>query len=111
ADGRAALVICSDIARYGVGTPGEPTQGAGAIAMVISANPALLELDVGISGAASTHVHDFWRPLGRREAQVDGHYSVQCYLEAVAAGYRGWATRAVTRELVAGAGPVRQRPR
>lgn len=109
ADGRAALVICSDIARYGVGTPGEPTQGAGAIAMVISTNPALLELDVGISGAASTHVHDFWRPLGRREAQVDGHYSVQCYLEAVAAAYRGWRTRAIDRELVRGGGVVSER--
>ena len=109
ADGRAALVICSDIARYGVGTAGEPTQGAGAIAMVIAHNPALLEIDVGTSGAASTHVHDFWRPLGRREAQVDGHYSVQCYLDAVAAAYRGWRTRAVERELVQGSGLVSER--
>jgi hydroxymethylglutaryl-CoA synthase len=106
ADGRAALVICSDIARYGLGTAGEPTQGAGAVAMVVAAQPAVLELDVGVSGAASTHVHDFWRPLGRREAQVDGHYSVQCYLEAVAAAYRGWRTRAVARELVRGGGMV-----
>lgn len=100
AAGRSALVICSDIARYGVGTAGEPTQGAGAVAMVISANPALLEIDVGVSGAASTHVHDFWRPLGSREAQVDGHYSVQCYLDAVATAYRGWKVRAIERGLV-----------
>jgi hydroxymethylglutaryl-CoA synthase len=104
ADGRAALVVCSDIARYGVATAGEPTQGAGAVAMVISTDPGLIELDVGISGAASSHVHDFWRPLGLREAQVDGHYSVQCYLDAVAAAYRGWRSRAVARELVRGAG-------
>jgi hydroxymethylglutaryl-CoA synthase len=104
ADGRAALVVCSDIARYGVATAGEPTQGAGAVAMVISTDPGLIELDVGISGAASTHVHDFWRPLGLREAQVDGHYSVQCYLDAVAAAYRGWRGRAVARELVRGGG-------
>ena len=109
ADGRAALVICSDIARYGLGTAGEPTQGAGAVAMVIAANPALVELDVGISGAASTHVHDFWRPLGLREAQVDGHYSVQCYLDAVASAYRGWRRRAVDRELVRGGGMVSER--
>ena len=44
ADGRAALVVCSDIARYGVGTPGEPTQGAGAVAMVVAADPGLVEL-------------------------------------------------------------------
>lgn len=104
ADGRAALVVCSDIARYGVGTAGEPTQGAGAVAMVISTDPGLVELDVGISGAASTHVHDFWRPLGMREAQVDGHYSVQCYLDAVATAYRGWRTRALDRGLIPAGG-------
>ena len=100
AAGRSALVICSDIARYGIATAGEPTQGAGAVAMVIGQNPAMLEIDVGISGTSSTHVHDFWRPLGLREAQVDGHYSVQCYLDALADAYRGWKRRAVARELV-----------
>jgi hydroxymethylglutaryl-CoA synthase len=100
AAGRSALVICSDIARYGIGTAGEPTQGGGAVAMVIRQNPAMLEIDVGISGTSSTHVHDFWRPLGLREAQVDGHYSVQCYLDALADAYRGWKRRAIARELV-----------
>lgn len=97
---RVALVICADIARYGVGSAGEPTQGAGAVAMVIARDPALLELDVGVSGVASAHVHDFWRPLGLRDAQVDGHYSVQCYLDAVGAAYRGWRARAVERGLI-----------
>jgi hydroxymethylglutaryl-CoA synthase len=100
AGSRSALVICSDIARYGIATAGEPTQGAGAVAMVIGQNPAMLEIDVGISGTSSTHVHDFWRPLGLREAQVDGHYSVQCYLDALADAYRGWKRRAIMRELV-----------
>jgi hydroxymethylglutaryl-CoA synthase len=100
ANGKSALVICSDIARYGVKTAGEPTQGAGAVAMVIGDNPAMLELDLGISGTSATHVHDFWRPLGMREAQVDGHYSVQCYLDAVAGAYRGWKTAAIAREIV-----------
>jgi hydroxymethylglutaryl-CoA synthase len=95
AGGRSALVVCSDIARYGIATAGEPTQGAGAVAMVISPDPSILELDVGITGASSTHVHDFWRPLGHREAKVDGHYSVECYLDAVASAYRGWKARAV----------------
>jgi hydroxymethylglutaryl-CoA synthase len=45
-------------------------------------------------------VHDFWRPLGLREAQVDGHYSVQCYLDALGDAYRGWKQRAIARELV-----------
>jgi hydroxymethylglutaryl-CoA synthase len=100
AAGRAALVICADVARYGMHTAGEPTQGGGAVAMVIAENPAMLELDVGVTGAASTHVHDFWRPIGQREARVDGHYSMQCYTEALATAYRGWKTRAIARELV-----------
>jgi hydroxymethylglutaryl-CoA synthase len=104
AGNRAALVICSDIARYGISTAGEPTQGAGAIAMVIKRDPALLALDVGVTGASSTHVHDFWRPLGMREAQVDGHYSVECYLDAVASAYRGWTVQAIARGLISSPG-------
>ncbi len=104
AAGRSALVVCSDVARYGVATAGEPTQGAGSIAMVISQHPAILELDLGITGTSSTHVHDFWRPIGQREAQVDGHYSVECYLAALGSAYREWKTRAIARELVRGGG-------
>lgn len=109
AEGKVALVVCADIARYGVGTAGEPTQGAGAVAMIVSRDPALVELDVGVSGAASTHVHDFWRPLGDREARVDGHYSVQCYLDALAVAYRGWRRKAIDRGLVRGGGMVSER--
>ena len=39
------LVIASDIAKYGIGTPGEPTQGAGAVAMLISQNPRILSFN------------------------------------------------------------------
>lgn len=108
AAGRSALVICSDIARYGVGTAGEPTQGAGAVAMVLRADPALLALDLGVSGAASSHVHDFWRPLGSREARVDGHYSVQCYLEAIGDASRAWRARAEERGFLSREQPIEQ---
>ena len=100
ADGRAALVICADVARYGLETAGEPTQGAGAVAMLVSNNPEVLELDHGVSGVFSANVHDFWRPLGRREALVDGHYSIQCYLDAVGGAYRMWRDRAVNRGIL-----------
>jgi hydroxymethylglutaryl-CoA synthase len=98
--GRAALVICSDIARYDMESPGEPTQGAGAIAMLLSEEPHLLALDLDLNGVCSTDVHDFWRPLGRREALVDGHYSIQCYLDALSGAWRGWRERALARELI-----------
>lgn len=98
--GRVGIVVCSDIARYGLNTSGEPTQGAGAVAMLVSEAPELLALDLGVSGTCSMDVHDFWRPLGRREAVVDGHYSIHCYLEAVSGSYRGWRGRAVGRDLI-----------
>jgi hydroxymethylglutaryl-CoA synthase len=98
--GRSAVVICSDVARYGVRTAGEPTQGAGAVALLVSARPELLAIDVGVNGTSSSHVFDFWRPLGRREAVVDGHYSIECYLEALSDAYRGWRARAESREIV-----------
>ena len=87
ARGRNALVICSDIARYALNSPGEPTQGAGAVAMIIGENPRLIEIDLGASGSYSKDVDDFWRPLYSKEAFVDGQFSVQCYLDAIAGAY------------------------
>ncbi|MFN0061637.1 MAG: hydroxymethylglutaryl-CoA synthase family protein [Myxococcaceae bacterium] len=98
--GKAALVVGADLARYGLKTVGEPTQGGGAVAMVVSDSPDLLELDFGVSGVDSLDVHDFWRPVGRREALVDGHYSIRCYLDALTASYTDWKQQALSRELV-----------
>jgi hydroxymethylglutaryl-CoA synthase len=85
--GRKALIIASDIARYGLRTAGEPTQGAGAVAMVISANPTLVEFDQAV-GTYANDVMDFWRPLYSKDAVVDGQYSVTCYLDALRGAYR-----------------------
>lgn len=90
ARGRSALVVCTDIARYSLNSPGEPTQGAGAVAMLISENPRLVDLEVGKTGCFAANVHDFWRPLYRKDALVDGHFSVQCYLDALAGAYAEW---------------------
>ncbi|ATB27468.1 hydroxymethylglutaryl-CoA synthase family protein [Melittangium boletus] len=98
--GRTALVICSDIARYGLNTAGEPTQGGGAVALLVSEQPDLLALDIGLNGASTQDVYDFWRPSGRREALVDGHYSIGCYLDALSGAYRGWRERALAHEVV-----------
>ena len=100
AKGKVAIVICSDIARYGLNTAGEPTQGGGAVAMLISDNPELLELDFGVNGTHASNVHDFWRPIGHREAQVDGHYSMQCYLDALQGSYRSWKANAAAKEIL-----------
>jgi len=89
AKGKRALVICSDIARYGLNTPGEPTQGAGAVALLVSDQPKLLALDAD-TGVYAKDVMDFWRPLYSKDAVVDGHYSVTCYLDALEGAYRAY---------------------
>ncbi len=83
---RKILIIATDIARYGLGSAGEPTQGAGAMAMVISSERKIIELDIQ-SGKYSQDVMDFWRPNYRDEALVDGKYSVKVYLTAL---YESW---------------------
>jgi hydroxymethylglutaryl-CoA synthase len=83
---RKALVIASDIARYELRSPGEPTQGAGAVAMLVGNEPRVLALDAD-SGTYAANVYDFWRPFGRREALVDGKFSVECYLDALAGAF------------------------
>lgn len=74
------LVIAADIARYGLNTPGEVTQGAGAVAMLISRNPHILTLE-DTTVAYSKDIMDFWRPLYTTEALVDGKYSTNVYIE------------------------------
>ncbi len=79
--GKAALVIASDVALYALGDPGEPTQGAGAVAMVID--------EPGVASVApksfpfSSPEFDFWRPVGHSFPSVDGQLSLECYKRAV----------------------------
>jgi hydroxymethylglutaryl-CoA synthase len=86
------LVIASDISRYDLDSPGEATQGAAAAAMLVSADPALLEL-TGPSGLFTADVMDFWRPNYRATALVDGKASVTAYLDAVEGTWRDYHRR------------------
>ena len=74
------LLIASDIARYGLNTPGESSQGAGAVAMVLSANPGILAVDPQ-SGYHTEDAMDFWRPNYKNEAVVAGKQSIDLYLK------------------------------
>jgi len=73
------LVIASDIAKYGIGTPGEPTQGAG---MLISQNPRILSFNDD-NVAQTRDVMDFWRPNYATTPFVNGIYSTQQYLDSL----------------------------
>lgn len=73
------LVIAADIARYGVGTPGEVTQGAGAVAMLVSENPHVLQIN-NDSVVKSAEIQDFWRPVYQSTALARGKFSTEQYI-------------------------------
>ncbi|WP_334332252.1 MULTISPECIES: hydroxymethylglutaryl-CoA synthase [unclassified Companilactobacillus] len=77
---KKALVIATDIARYGIKTPGEVTQGAGSVAMIISQNPRVLKLDHK-SVSMTKNVGDFWRPTFSKTAFARGKYSNEIYVD------------------------------
>ncbi len=76
--GRSALVIATDTALYARGDAGEATQGAGAVAMLISEDPDLVELSTE-QGYGSADETDFLKP-NQQFPSVDGKRSVQVYL-------------------------------
>lgn len=75
---KRVLVLMSDISRYGLNTAGEPTQGAGAVAVVISKDPKILIIEDKTS-YFTDDVMDFWRPNYSEVAFVDGKYSNEQY--------------------------------
>lgn len=78
AAGKAALVIAADVALYAEGDPGEPTQGAGAVAMVVDDEARVASIDVD-SYVHSEPAFDFWRPVGQAYPSVEGPLSLDCY--------------------------------
>lgn len=73
------LILASDIAKYGTQTAGEPTQGAGAVAMLISQDPKIMEIHQNAS-YISEDVNDFFRPTNHAVPIVDGKLSTETYL-------------------------------
>lgn len=74
------VVVASDIARYGLKSKGEVTQGAGSIAILVE-NKLNLAFEM-ISGASyyASSIPDFYRPTGESNAIVNGPLSNQTYL-------------------------------
>ncbi|MEM9342510.1 MAG: hydroxymethylglutaryl-CoA synthase [Pseudomonadota bacterium] len=83
---RKVLVVASDISRYDLGTPAEATQGCGAVAMLVSADPRIMEIEA-VSGCHSEDIMDFWRPNYRKTPLVDGKYSTIKYLNALSGAW------------------------
>jgi hydroxymethylglutaryl-CoA synthase len=102
-NGRCSIVCSVDIAKYPLNTPGEPTQGAGAVALLVKENPRLIAFDTVI-GSYMQDEDDFWRPLFSTTAIVHGKHSEKCYLKAMEGAVDDWAEQAKKTGL------IRQRP-
>ncbi|MDN6899714.1 hydroxymethylglutaryl-CoA synthase [Oenococcus sicerae] len=72
------LVVATDVARYGLKSAGEVTQGAGAVAMIVSSDPKLAGYNHD-SVFQSQDLMDFWRPLDETDAIVSGKFSQEAY--------------------------------
>jgi hydroxymethylglutaryl-CoA synthase len=87
---KLAIVVAADIANYDLDSSGEYTQGAGAVAVLLGANPRLLVIN-NKWGVATKSEHDFFKPirLTRQENLTitlhdekpifDGQFSNQTY--------------------------------
>ena len=72
------MVIASDTARYGIESGGEPTQGAGAVAMLISHQPRILQLNDD-AVAYTADVYDFGDRLAINIHLLQARYQRRIY--------------------------------
>ena len=110
---KKAIVVCTDIAKYDLNSTGEYTQGAGALAMLITSNPKIMDFEN--HWATSTKgVFDFFKPyrtiskseitrnnnnepwfdnleteieIHKSQPIFDGQYSNQCYMDRTRNAY------------------------
>ncbi len=114
-----AIVVTTDFAKYDLASTGEYTQGAGAIAMEISANPAILAFDNKV-GTSTQGVFDFFKPrrtfqkesitsnpnneewngileneitIYKEQPVFDGQYSNQCYIDRIVDSYENFKAK------------------
>ncbi len=99
-NGKAAIVIVSDIAKYDLGSAGEYTQGAGAVALLIKEDPRLLAFDPKVASTVIKNEYDFYRPFGKETPLVNGGYSNLLYLIQVRKAFDAYKEKALKTGLV-----------
>ena len=99
-DGKYAIVIVSDIAKYDIGSSGEYTQGAGAIAMLVKDNPRLVVFDPKVASTIIKNEYDFYRPFGKETPLVNGNYSNYLYLLQVKKAFDMYKEKAIKTNLI-----------
>lgn len=104
---KKTIVIASDYAKYELASSGEYTQGGGAVSLLISSKPDLIEIE-NHWGVATESVFDFFKPrrhfkkgdltnapenfpdkieIFTDEPVFDGQYSNQCYQDRIREAY------------------------
>jgi hydroxymethylglutaryl-CoA synthase len=96
---KVGVVIASDVAKYPLASPGEYTQGAGSVALLLKREPRLLALEQ-IYGSFTRDENDFFRPMGCKTAVVNGKHSNQCYLDAVIGAFDSFALKAARKAII-----------
>ncbi|MGO4817371.1 hydroxymethylglutaryl-CoA synthase family protein [Flavobacterium sp. W22_SRS_FP1] len=123
---KKAIVVTTDLAKYDLNSTGEYTQGAGALATLITANPRIIAFDN--NWATSTKgVFDFFKPsrtiskkaitgkdtnepwfdnleseieIHKEQPVFDGQYSNQCYMERTRNAYFSFKKLKQTNETI-----------
>jgi polyketide biosynthesis 3-hydroxy-3-methylglutaryl-CoA synthase-like enzyme PksG len=98
-DGAKALVISSDVARPVPHTYVEPSQGAGAVAMLVGDRPVVAAFDRGANGFHSYEVMDTCRPDPEAEAG-DVDLSLLSYIDCLKGSFTDYARKVEGADLV-----------
>lgn len=98
-DKKYHIVVSTDLATYPLHSAGEATQGAGSVAMLISENPRLLEIDPYTIGTCSVDESDFYRPNFLKSAIVDGKHSISVYCNCVEKALDSFLKKSRDKEL------------
>ncbi|MDH3779296.1 MAG: 3-hydroxy-3-methylglutaryl-CoA synthase [Nitrosopumilus sp.] len=100
AEGKHALVVVSDIAKYDMGSSGEMTQGAGAVVMLLNDNPRLLAFDPKVTATSIKDEYDFYRPFGKETPIVHGQYSNLLYMIQVRKALEAYKKKIISTGLI-----------
>ena len=100
AEGKHALVVVSDIAKYDMGSSGEMTQGAGAVVMLLNDKPRLLAFDPKVTATSIKDEYDFYRPFGKETPIVHGQYSNLLYMIQVRKALESYKKKVISSGLI-----------
>ena len=100
AEGKYALVVVSDIAKYDMGSSGEMTQGAGAVVMLLNDDPRLLAFDPKVTSTSIKDEYDFYRPFGKETPIVHGQYSNLLYMIQVRKALEAYKKKVLSTGLI-----------